>query len=453
MSSLGELATYTNGRAFKKEEWKEQGLPIIRIQNLNDPDAAFNHTGTEHEPRHRVHHGDLLVSWAASLGAHLWQGGDAWLNQHIFRVEPREELVSKRYLFYALKKALPELYAKAHGSGIVHVTRSVFDSHQVPLAPREEQDDIVAEIEKQFSRLDEAVANLKRIKASLKRYKAAVLKAAVEGRLVPTEAELARREGRSHEAGAELRQRILQTRRRQWTGKSKYKEPAPPNLNDLPALPEGWTYATAEQLTDHNREITYGVIKLGEPVDGGVPVLRSSDVRSLRIALDGVKRISPNIAANYRRTFLEGGEVVMTVRGTLGGIAVVPPVCCGFNVSREVAMVALIEPEMAHTVAIFIASSPVQRWLMSRTKGIAYTGINIETLRALPIPIPPLNEQHRIVSEVDRRLSLVREIEAQVDANLKRARALKQATLVAALGRKVCAQRAEYAEGVPGVPI
>ncbi len=99
----------------------------------------------------------------------------------------------------------------------------------VPIAPLEQQKRIVAEIEKQFSRLDEAVTNLKRVKANLKRYKAAVLKAAVEGRLVETEAELARREGRNYETGEQLLQRILEERRQQWeeselakmTGKGK----------------------------------------------------------------------------------------------------------------------------------------------------------------------------------------------------------------------------------------
>lgn len=195
-------------------------------------------------------------------------------------------------------------------------------------------------------------------------------------------------------------------------------------------------YATSEQLTDENRAITYGVIKLGETVDGGVSVLRSSDVRSLRIDLDGVKSISPEIAANYRRTFLSGGEVVMTVRGTLGGIAVVPPQCSGFNVSREVAMLALVVPAMAHLIAFFIASAPLEGWLMRRTKGIAYTGINIETLKALPIPVPPITEQHRLVAEVDRRLSLVREVEAEVDTNHVRTSTLRHSILKASFNPK-----------------
>ncbi len=431
---VGDICKAVNGRAFKPTEWTDKGIPIIRIQNLKKPDASFNYFSGNLEDKFKVRTGDLLFAWSGtpgtSFGAHIWHGPDAALNQHIFNLHYDRSRVDAKYFCYALNRNVADYVTKAQGGvGLAHITKSKFENSEIPLPPLNQQKRIVAEIEKQFSRLDEAVANLKRVKANLKRYKAAVLKAAVEGRLVETEAEIARREGRNYETGAQLLQRILETRRSQWKGKGKYKEPAAPDTTDLPELPEGWVYASAEQLTDENRAITYGVIKLGEPVTSGVPVLRSSDVRQLRIDLDDVKRISPEIAGNYRRTFLKGGEVVMTVRGTLGGVAVVPPQCTGFNVSREVAMLALVEPYMAHLITLFIASAPLEEWLMRRTKGIAYTGINIETLKALPIPIPPIIEQHRIVAEVDRRLSLLRETEAQVDANLQRAERLRQSIL------------------------
>jgi type I restriction enzyme S subunit len=127
-----------------------------------------------------------------------------------------------------------------------------------------EQDRIVAEIEKQFTRLDAATAALKRVQANLKRYRASVLKAACEGRLVPTEAELARKEGRAYEPADKLLQRILRERRARWEAdtlakmqasgkppkddhwKQKYKEPSAPDTSNLPPLPEGWCWASLE---------------------------------------------------------------------------------------------------------------------------------------------------------------------------------------------------------------
>lgn len=335
------------------------------------------------------------------------------------------------YAFRAMERAIDDL---GTGSTFKAISGETLRQLEVPIADLDHQDRAIAEIERQFSRLDKGVESLKRVKANLKRYESAVLMSAVEGRIVPNEAEIAHLEGRRYETGEQLLERILQDRYASWIGKGKYKEPSAPDLHGVPKAPEGWAYATAEQLTDENRAITYGVIKLGEPAADGVPVLRSSDVRRLHIELGSVKRISPEIAGNYRRTYLSGGEVVLTVRGTLGGIAVVPSQCRGFNISREVAMLALVEPKMAQLVAFFVASPPIRSWLLRRTKGIAYTGINIETLKALPIPIPPAREQSRIVAEIERRLSIVRELEAEVDRNLARAKALRSAVLTSAFG-------------------
>jgi type I restriction enzyme S subunit len=389
--------------------------------------------------RQRLRSGDVLVSMtrpnlnAVALVPPELDGAIGSTGFHVLRAR---DGVLPQWLYYGVQTrqfvgAMSELVQGALYPAVRPKDIRAFD---MPLPALDEQRRIVAELEKQFSRLDEAVANLKRVEANLKRYKAAVLKAAAEGNLVPTEAELARREGRTFETGGQVLARLLERREGLWKGKGKYADPCPPDTTDLPPLPDGWTYATAEQLTDPNRTITYGVIKLGPPVDGGVPILRSSDVRSLRIDLEGVKTIAPSIAAEYRRTFLEGGEVIITVRGTLGGIAVAPSACRGFNVSREVAMLAMVEPELAHTIAQFIASAPIQKWLMTRTKGIAYTGINIETLKALPLPVPPLHEQRRIRAETERLLSLVAELELEIESNMLRAQRLTQSTLQHVLG-------------------
>lgn len=114
----------------------------------------------------------------------------------------------------------------------------------LPVAPPEQQKRIAEEIDKQLSRLDAGVAALKRTQAHLKRYRAAVLKAACEVRLVPTEAEIARREGRSYETGTQLLERTLAERRAKWQGRGKYQEPAAPVVLGLAEGPEGWTWAT-----------------------------------------------------------------------------------------------------------------------------------------------------------------------------------------------------------------
>ena len=429
--TIGETGRYINGVAFRPSDWTGEGLPIIRIQNLTDSSKPLNRTRRKVDDIYQVEPGDLLVSWSATLDAFIWDREPALLNQHIFKVVPNSSVVTKRFLFYLLRLAIADMIKSEHlhGSTMKHINRGPFLAHSVPIPPLEEQRRIVAEIEKQFTRLDAGVASLERVQTALKRYRASVLKAAGEGRLVLTEAELARKENRSYETGEQLLQRIRNQRRTRYQGGRRYREPSPPDDLPLSQIPEGWTFATAEQLSDPSRTITYGVIKLGPNTSDGISVLRSSDVRHLRIDLHGVKQISPSIAANFGRTLLHGEEVVLTVRGTLGGVAVVPRNCEGFNISREVAMIALVEPKLANFVATMIASSPLQHWLLRRAKGIAYTGINIETLKQLPIPIPPLTEQQRIVIEVERRLSITNEVGAAVLDQLRRVKPFRRALL------------------------
>ena len=173
--SLGEIGKYINGRAFKPKEWKTQGKPIIRIQNLNNPDIKFNYSDKEHENKYLVKKGDLLVAWSASLGVFIWNGDDAWLNQHIFKVEPKGKIVTKEYLYFAIKQAIGELYRKAHGTGMVHVTKPVFESHEIPVAPIEEQRRITKKMKDLDRRIMRCQERLDNVSTALKRYRQSVL--------------------------------------------------------------------------------------------------------------------------------------------------------------------------------------------------------------------------------------------------------------------------------------
>ena len=275
LSTIGETGEYINGFAFKPSHWGSAGRPIIRIQNLTDPLKPFNRTTLDVPTTIVVRPGELLVSWSATLDAFLWRGEEAALNQHIFRVVPDERLLQRDYLFYLLKAAIQEMQKTEHlhGSTMKHINRGPFMAFPARIAPLSEQRRIVAEIEKQSTRLEAAVAALKRTQANLKRYRASVLKAACEGRLVSTEAELARAENRLYEPADQLLACILEERRAKWEAdqlakmqaaarpgraggkppkddkwKARYKEPAAPDTSSLPQLPEGWAWASLDQV-------------------------------------------------------------------------------------------------------------------------------------------------------------------------------------------------------------
>ena len=329
------------------------------------------------------------------------------------------EGVEPKYLYYWMKSArLPD---RGYGRHYQYLRQL-----SVPVPPPAWQDEIVAEIEKQFSRLDEAVANLKRAKAKLKRYKAAVLKAAVEGRLVPTEAELARREGRSYETGTQLLQRILETRRSQWRGRGKYKEPMAPATMETHTLSEAWTWTSVDQLAAH---VTDGDHQPPPQTETGVPFLVIGNVRDGEIDFTQTRFVGheyyESLDENRRP---RKGDLLYTLVGSYG-IPVAVKTDKPFCIQRHIAILRphAISPMDYLTVAM--ASSLVFKQAATVATGTAQLTVPLAGLRAISVPLPPPTEQHRIVAEVDRRLSLVGEVESQVDANVMRAEHLRSAIL------------------------
>ncbi|MDB4538132.1 N-6 DNA methylase [Akkermansiaceae bacterium] len=167
--AIGEICNLVNGRAFKPAEWEREdsgGVPIVRIQNLNNPNAEYNYYTGELRDRHTIQTGELLFSWSGSrgtsFGAHIWNGPRAALNQHIFKVEFDQDIAIKPYLYYALNKAVGAVEDNLHGGvGLVHITKGNLEKIHLPLPSLEEQKEIVAEIEgyeKEIVSLNTAIA-------------------------------------------------------------------------------------------------------------------------------------------------------------------------------------------------------------------------------------------------------------------------------------------------------
>ncbi len=339
--------------------------------------------------------------------------------------------LDKSYLEYWLVSIATFLESIGSGTTVKGIRLETLRQLPIPLAPLQEQREIVAELEKQFSRLDEAVANLQRVKANLKRYKASVLKAAVEGRLVETEATLARREGRTYETGEQLFQRILEERRANWTGKVRYVEPESNNVPNLSELPEGWTWASAVQACErvvdcHNKTAPY--------TSTGIPLIRTTNIKDGQLLLADTRYVDqPTYEFWSRRCSPEPGDVLFTREAPMGEAGIIPPgvkVCLG-----QRTMLMRPSPAISSSFLLSALLSPVVKDLIDRVAvGSGVKHLRVGDVERLPVPLPPVAEQVRIVAEVDRHLSIIREVEAEVDANLQRAQALRQATLAKSFG-------------------
>lgn len=365
----------------------------------------------------------LVIGRKGNVGAVHYSTVPCWPIDTAYYVEtPAGQ--NLRYYKYLLESL--NLVRLDRSTAIPGLSRDDYNAVEVVISPPEQQDEIVAEIEKQFSRLDEAVAGLKRVKANLKRYKAAILKAAVEGRLVETEADLAHREGRSYETGAKLLQRILDTRRSQWQGKGKYKEPVAPDAAAPPELPEGWTWSSLGQCfhvavgaTPSRKEPSYW--------NGDIPWVSSGEVQFGRISRT-IESITEHGLANTSTQLNPAGSVLIGMIGQ-------------GRTRGQVALLDIAAANNQNCAAIWVSETPVPQlyvfyWLMGRYEetrgegsGNNQQALNKSLVESIPLPLPPLAEQHRIAAEVDRLLSITREAVAEVETNLRRAQVLRQSVL------------------------
>jgi type I restriction enzyme S subunit len=160
--------------------------------------------------------------------------------------------------------------------------------------------------------------------------------------------------------------------------------------------------------------------------------VRVGDIEGGRLETEALKRVAPTVAARYPRTKLLGGEVVLTIVGTIGRAAVVPPTLAGANTARAVAVVPLCPGVRPEWVVAWLNSPAVGAALAAKAHEVARKTLNLEDVRYAAIALPPEPEQRRIIAEVDRRLSLADDLDRNVNANIHRATRFRQSILAAA---------------------
>jgi type I restriction enzyme S subunit len=371
-----------------------------------------------------------------------------------FHVLRPHQGIDPRYVYYFVSSQGFRREAAHRMTGAVgqkRVPKSFLEEASIPVPHFDDQQRIVAEIEKQFSRLDEAVANLKRVKANLKRYKAAVLKAAVEGKLT----EDWRMQYPDVEPASELLKRILAARRGKWEAdelvkvkaqgekpkkekwKENYKRPADYLGEDLPELPANWIWSSLESIAD--------VIdpnpshRMPKYVENGTPFISSENF----IAQDGIdfsvgKQVSNKTLEEQKERFaIEEGDFALSRIGTIGKTRFLPvgPVYC---LSHALVIIKAISSEIDRRFLRYvIASDATIEQAKLGVQSVGVPDLGMAKIRSFRIPLTCLREQNVIVELIEARMTVIREVERQVEASLKRADRLRQATLQKAFSRKL----------------
>ena len=388
----------------------------------------------------------MLISIRAPVGPTNLCQVQSCIGRGLAAIRPLEGIPC-RYALYVLRATDEELRSKSTGTTFEAIRGDDLRSHAFPLPPLAEQRRIVAEIEKQFTRLDASVAALKQVQANLKRYRASLLKAACEGKLVPTEAELAQSEGRDYEPADRLLERILSERRARWESqekrRGKYKEPVAPDTSDLPELPEGWVWATVAQILARSE---YGTsVKCNYEPDG-LPVLRIPNIVAGELDLIDLKYATGPVPIDSETALAKGDVLMCRTNGSVslvGKTAVVNTELEPYHgFASYLLRFRLIEAEMMPKWFHIYATSQLGRAFIEQhaASSAGQNNVSLSLIHAMPIPLPPLAEQRRIVAEVEQRLSVINQIEAAVEANLARAERLRQSILKQAFSGKLVPQ-------------
>jgi type I restriction enzyme S subunit len=375
-------------------------------------------------------------------------------------LKPIREIVLPKYLEYWMNHPLINKLSHEKATGTGRLTLPLAESRKfpIPIAPINEQKRIVAEIEKQFSRLDEAVENIQRVKANLKRYKASFLNAAVEGKLTRQW----RNEHPDVEPASELLKRILKERFKKWEKaelaklkakgkgpkddrwKKRYKKPIEPSWNNYPELPSNWTWATIEQLaSDEPRSIQSGPfgsnLKHSEFQKEGKLVIGIDNVQDGYFSTGSENRISEKKFKELEKYAARPCDVLITVMATIGRTCLVPKNLETAIITKHVYRITpnkrIVNPEFLHLT--LWGSAFVKEQINRQVIGQTRPGLNGTIVRRLIIPVPPLEEQNLILESIKADLSLVDNTYPIVLKQEKRSVQLRRSVLEKAFSGKL----------------
>ena len=426
---------------------KPVGPRFLRITDIQDNHVNWNtvpfcKVESKDKSKYLLKQGDIVF---ARTGATVGKSflikekiPESVFASYLIRVRLKPE-IEARYIDYFFKSSQywKQISESQAGIGQPNVNGTKLAQLQIPLAPPEQQRLIVAEIEKQFSRLDEAVAGLKRVKANLKRYKAAVLKAAVEGKLT----EEWRMTHSDVESADKLLKRILIERKKEWAAENpgkQYNEPAEPDTSKLSELPCKWVWSRSDQLFNYVTSGSRGWARYYS--ESGAAFLRMGnlDHDTIELDLSDIQRVKPPKGAEGSRTRVLPGDILISITADVGMVGIVPVEFEEAYINQHVALARSTAAVNHVYLARYLACKNGQDQLKKLQRGATKVGLGLDDIEAVDVPLPPAKEQKAIVAEIDHRFSIIGEVEAQVEVNLLRAERMRQGVLKSAFeGRLV----------------
>lgn len=359
---LGQLCQLVNGRAFKPSDWGKSGLPIVRIQNLNDEAKPFNYFDGEYRKSHFIDDGQILLSWSGtpgtSFGCFRWRRGAALLNQHIFKVLTQDEIDSD-FFICAVNSKLDEMIRQAHGGvGLRHITKTKLQAIRLPVPSLAEQRRIVARIKECMERVEE-----------------------IEGL-------------------------------RQESTKDVYALQSAVFADYVEGLPDAATGKTV--VGDVLANCKYGTSTKANTIGEGCPVLRMGNIQNGRLDTSDLKHIA--LPQKERvKYLLNNGDILINRTNSLelvGKSAVFENLPGEWVYASYLIRLRVDADKAIPEYVNAIINSRIGRSYVYRTarRAIGMVNINAQEIKQMPMPLPPLDEQQAVVDQMHDTEPLIDEL-------------------------------------------
>ncbi|TDB04642.1 restriction endonuclease subunit S [Halomonas marinisediminis] len=447
---LSDVLRVINGRAYKKHEMLQAGTPLLRVGNLFTS-SEWYYSDLQLDDDKYIDQGDLIYAWSASFGPFIWDGGRAIYHYHIWKLELFDQSSTNKHFLYNYLKAVTE-EVKSSGSGIamIHMTKAKMEELAVPLPPHEEQQRIVekvdelmalcdrleqqvgdqleahevlvdtlldaltrstgaAEVAENWARIAEHFDTLFTTEASIDKLKQTILQLAVMGRLVEQDP--------SDEPASVLLERIAEEKTRLVKeGKIKKTKKIPDVTEDdfLFKLPKGWSWTRFENIVDPKFSISYGVLVPGPETKNGVPLVRVADLSVSNPSDQPEKSISHGVDKKFAKTRLNGGEILLCVVGSIGKLGVAPNSWKGANIARAICRIMPTELVSKSYILMLLQTEFMQDRFGKDTRTLAQPTLNVGLIRSASTPLPPFEEQERIVEKVDELMALCDQLKVRL---------------------------------------
>jgi type I restriction enzyme S subunit len=417
IASLGEIATDCQQQVPASEAtFKYIDIASVdrQTKTITKPQTVVGEDAPS-RARKLVRAGDVLVSMTRpnlNAVAMVPENLDGQIASTGFDVL-RSNGIDPRWLFYLVRTQsfVDRMSELVQGALYPAVRSKDIRGYEVPVAPLNEQKRIADKLDAVLARVDACHERLDRVPDILKRFRQSVLAAATSGKLTEEWREANPQLVDATELAAQIH------KAHEEAGGHRAGNAAPPtdDVHDLSKemFPQGWELLTLRDLVQPDRPITYGILKPGPDFDAGVPYVRVADFPNDKLNLTTIRKTSPAIDQEFKRSRLNDGDILLSIRGTVGRLVVVPAQLTGANITQDSARLTIQSAVNRDYILWFLRSELAQARMKGAVKGVAVRGINIGDVRALQVPLPSRQEQEEIVRRVESLLAYADRLEAR----------------------------------------